>query len=52
METVEEHRAERLVGLDEFLEMSKDPNTIVLDTRSAERFERIHIAGAKHLEFL
>ena len=52
VETVEEHRAERLVGLDEFLEMSKDPNTVVLDTRSAERFERIHIAGAKHLNFL
>jgi hypothetical protein len=51
VETVEEHRAERLVGLDEFLEMSKDPNTVVLDTRSAERFERIHIAGAKHLNF-
>ena len=51
VETVEEHRAERLVGLDEFLEMSKDPNTIILDTRSAERFERIHVAGAKHLNF-
>ena len=32
VETVEEHRSERLVGLDEFLEMSKDPNTIILDT--------------------
>ena len=51
VETVEEHRAERLVGLDEFLDMSKDPNTIILDTRSAERFERIHVAGAKHLNF-
>lgn len=51
VETVEEHRAERLVGLDEFLEMSKDPDTVILDTRSAERFERIHIAGAKHLNF-
>ena len=51
VETVEEHRSERLVGLDEFLDMSKDPNTIILDTRSAERFERIHVAGAKHLNF-
>ena len=51
VETVEEHRSERLVSLDEFLEMSKDPNTIILDTRSAERFERIHVAGAKHLNF-
>ena len=51
VETVEEHRSERLVDLDEFLEMSKDPDTVVLDTRSAERFERIHVAGAKHLNF-
>ena len=51
VETVEEHRSERLVGLDEFLEMSKAPDTIILDTRSAERFERIHVAGAKHLNF-
>ena len=32
VETVEKHRAERLVGLDDFLEMSKDPNTVILDT--------------------
>ena len=51
VETVEEHRSERMIGLDEFLEMSNDPNTIILDTRSAERFERIHVAGAKHLNF-
>ena len=51
VETVEKHRSERLVGLDEFLEMSKDPTTVILDTRSAERFERIHVAGAKHLNF-
>ena len=51
METVEAHRSERLIGLDEFLDMSAGPNTIVLDTRSKERFERIHVAGAKHLNF-
>lgn len=51
VDTVEAHRAERLVGLDRFLEMSKEPNTIILDTRSAERFERIHVAGARHLNF-
>ena len=51
VETVEKHRVDRLIGLDEFLEMSKDPDTVILDTRSAERFERIHVAGAKHLNF-
>ena len=51
VDTVEAHRAERLVDLDTFLEMAKDPNTIVLDTRSAYRYARIHVDGAKHLNF-
>ena len=48
---VENHRAIRLVSLDKFLEMSRDPNTIILDTRSDFRFERLHLKGAKHLSF-
>ena len=48
---VEAHRAERLIGLDNFLRMSKEPDTIILDTRSDFRFERLHIKGAKHLSF-
>lgn len=48
---VEEHRAKRLVDLDTFLKMSKQPNTIVLDSRSTFRFDRIHLGGAKHLSF-
>jgi rhodanese-related sulfurtransferase len=48
---VEEHRAERLVDLDTFLAMSKEPGTIVLDTRSDFRFERLHLKGARHLSF-
>ena len=51
VDTVEAHRASRLVDLDTFLEMAKDPNTIVLDTRSAYRYGRIHIDGAAHLNF-
>ena len=45
------HRAERLVDLETFLKMSKEPGTIILDTRSDFRFERIHLKGAKHLSF-
>ena len=45
---VEPIRAKRLVDLDTFLKMSKEPGTIVLDWRSTFRFERIHIKGAKH----
>jgi len=49
--TVESHRTERLVSLDTFLEMSQDPDTIILDTRSENRFDRIHVKGAQHLNF-
>ncbi|NBT35587.1 MAG: rhodanese-like domain-containing protein [Betaproteobacteria bacterium] len=48
---VEPHRRERLVDLDTFLRMSREPGVIILDTRSALRFERIHLKGARHLSF-
>lgn len=48
---VEPHRAKRLVSLNEFLRMSKEPNTIVLDSRSDFRYDRIHLKGALHLSF-
>jgi len=35
----------------EFIEMSKDKDTIVLDTRSAAKFADLHIKGAVHLNF-
>ncbi len=48
---VEAHRAKRLLSLDTFLHMSQDESTIILDTRSKFRYDRIHIKGAKHLAF-
>jgi hypothetical protein len=48
---VETHRASRLVDLDTFLKMSKQPGVIILDTRSRFRYKRIHVEGAKHLSF-
>jgi len=48
---VKPHRAQRLVGLSRFLEMSREPNTIILDTRSAEMYRRKHIKGAVNLSF-
>ena len=48
---VEAHRQERLVDLDTFLRMSREPGVVLLDTRSTFRYERIHLAGAKHLSF-
>ncbi|MDA4132671.1 MAG: rhodanese-like domain-containing protein, partial [Thaumarchaeota archaeon] len=48
---VEPHRKQRLVDLDTFQRMSREPDTIILDARSDFRFERKHLAGAKHLSF-
>ena len=48
---VETHRVDRLVDLDTFLQMSKEPGTVILDTRSTFRFERIHVKDARHLSF-
>jgi hypothetical protein len=48
---VETHRASRLVDLNTFIKMSKEPGVIILDSRSAFRFDRIHVKGAKHLAF-
>lgn len=48
---IENHRAERLINLDSFIEMSRDENTIILDTRSKLRYDRKHLAGAIHLAF-
>ena len=48
---VESHREKRLIDLDTFLKMSKEAGTIILDTRSDFRFDRIHLKGAKHLSF-
>jgi rhodanese-related sulfurtransferase len=48
---VETHRASRLVDLNTFLKMSKEPGVIIFDSRSTFRFDRIHVKGARHLAF-
>lgn len=48
---VGKYRQSRLVTLDNFLEMAKDPGTIILDTRSKEAYKGKHLAGAIHLNF-
>jgi hypothetical protein len=37
------------ISEDAFIRMAKEPGTVVLDARSRDRFERIHIEGATHL---
>jgi len=48
---VEAHRADRLISWETFLKYSKDPNTVILDTRSREKFNLSHIKGAVNLPF-
>ncbi len=46
-----DYREERRLSEAEFLAMSAAPDTIVLDARSAKKFDELHIAGAINLNF-
>ena len=39
------------VSEEEFIRMSREPDTIILDARSAEKYELLHIRGAINLSF-
>jgi hypothetical protein len=45
------HRATRRVTEEEFIRMSREPGTLVLDARSREKFEELHVKGAVNLPF-
>ena len=44
-------REQRRITEDRFVEMAQDKATLILDMRSAEKFKKMHIAGAKHINF-
>lgn len=44
-------REARLVSLTDFKEMASEPDTIILDARSAEAFARGHVEGAINISF-
>jgi hypothetical protein len=46
-----EHREPRRVLEEEFIRMSREPGTVVLDARSRERFDELHVKGAISLPF-
>lgn len=48
---VERYRADRLVTLADFQRMAREPNTLILDARSADAYARGHIDGAVNLPF-
>jgi phage shock protein E len=45
------HRAERRLSEADFIRMSREPGTVVLDARSQARFDELHVAGAINLSF-
>lgn len=49
--SVEEYRRGRLVGWDAFASAAKQPDTLILDARSASAYARGHIKGAVNLPF-
>jgi phage shock protein E len=46
-----EHRATRRLSEAEFLRMSAEPGTIVLDARSKQKYDLMHVKGAINLSF-
>ena len=47
----ERHRATRRVDEDEFMRMRTEAGTIVLDARSRDKYDALHVDGALHLSF-
>lgn len=46
-----EHREKRRLTEDEFIAMSKEQGFVILDARSKQKFDELHIAGAVNLSF-
>jgi phage shock protein E len=44
-------REKNRITEDQFIQMSSEPKTLILDARSKDRFDRIHVKGAVHLAF-
>ena len=46
-----EHRKSRRLTEEEFIRMSREPGTVILDARSAEKYRELHVKGAINLSF-
>ena len=46
-----DHRAQRRISEAEFMRLAADPETLVLDARSKEKFDQLHVKGAINLSF-
>ncbi|MGH7731335.1 MAG: rhodanese-like domain-containing protein [Candidatus Eiseniibacteriota bacterium] len=45
------HREGRRVSEAEFIRLSREPGTVILDARSRVKFDELHIRGALHLSY-
>jgi phage shock protein E len=45
------HRAAHRVSEDDFIRLSSMPGTVILDARSTERYNQLHVRGAVNLPF-
>ena len=46
-----EHRESRRLTEEDFIRMSREPGTVILDARSGEKYNELHIEGAINLSF-
>jgi hypothetical protein len=46
-----DHRATRRVSEADFIRLSREPGTVVLDARSSEKYRERHVRGALNLSF-
>ena len=51
MTEVKPHREKRLINLNEFSKKSLEKNTVILDTRSKEMYNKKHVKGAININF-
>ena len=46
-----QHRESRRLSEEDFIRMSREPGTVILDARSGEKYNELHIKGAINLSF-
>ncbi len=51
VQAVASHRQQHRVTEEEFVRMSREPNTIILDARSKQKYDLLHVKGAVNLSF-
>lgn len=45
------HRESRRLSEEEFIRLSREPGTVILDARSKQKYDELHIKGAINLSF-